>query len=238
MINGKILVVMAHPDDESFGPGGTIAKYAACGVEIHLLCATKGEAGMWSDVRPKKGGVGAVREKEHKRAVEILGIKELKHLGYVDGTLANKDVEELVNKVRVKIEAFKPDVILAFDIFGVSGHMDHITMTMVATKAFEASPAVKKLYYWAVTEKLAGEMWQRHGRKLWSRKDGEMTTRVETKQFLAVKMAAAAQHRTQKRDMERMAPFWEKYGHTEHFVLAQSRVKTALPETDFFSGIN
>lgn len=132
----RMLVVTGHPDDESFGVGATIAKYAAAGVKIHLLCATRGEAGMWSDVKPEKGGVGPVREREHKRAVKILGVESLEYLGYIDGEISNNDVERIAERILEKLKKFKPDIVLTFDPLGISGHLDHVAMAMAATKVF------------------------------------------------------------------------------------------------------
>ncbi|MBI4099408.1 PIG-L family deacetylase, partial [Candidatus Microgenomates bacterium] len=83
----KILLVTSHPDDESFGPGATIAKYAALGAEIHLLCATRGESGKWSGEKAAKS-LGEARAKEHAAAAKILGIKKIEYLNYIDGHLS------------------------------------------------------------------------------------------------------------------------------------------------------
>src|SRR3972149_8828237 len=108
----KILAVFAHPDDETFGPGGTLAKYAQEGVEIHLLCATRGERGEWSASAKASAGkqekIHHIREKELLRSAKILGIKKVEFLNFVDGYLCNSNYHDLAQKIITKIKSFKP----------------------------------------------------------------------------------------------------------------------------------
>lgn len=235
----KILVVMSHPDDESFGPGATIAKYAAGGVEIHLLCATRGESGQWSDIKDNGRKLGDVREAEHRAATKILGIKSHEYMGYVDGYLSNvlMDTGELVGKIEKKIEEFQPDILLTFDLLGLSGHIDHIAMAMATTRAFDEMPSVKKLYYYANEKKKADLISKVSKHRSWGRREDEITTVIDGTKFQKVKFAAADCHKTQANDVKRLKIFWKLSGGKEKFVLGGSRVKTVLPETDLFSGI-
>lgn len=83
----KLLAVFAHPDDESMGMGATLAKYAAEGVETHLVCASRGERGWGGPAEQDPGleGLGRIRTQELENAVALLGMKSLSFLGYVDG---------------------------------------------------------------------------------------------------------------------------------------------------------
>ena len=97
----RILAVTAHPDDETFGCGGTLAKYAAEGNQITLLCATLGEAGEIQDPSlANHQNLGLVREQELRAACRILGIHNLLLLGYRDsgmaGTPENNHPEALI----------------------------------------------------------------------------------------------------------------------------------------------
>ena len=77
----RLLAIVAHPDDESFGPGGTLAKYAGEGVEVHLLCATRGESGRHKPGERSQGSkLGDIREKELRGAAEVLGIKQVEFM--------------------------------------------------------------------------------------------------------------------------------------------------------------
>lgn len=140
----KLLVVTAHPDDEAFGPGGTIAFYAKQGVEVHVLCATRGEAGQTdqefrvqnSELRMNGKEIGMVRENELRTSAKILGVQQVDFLDFTDGTLCNALYHRLAENIQQKIQAFAPHVVLTFEPRGVSGHLDHIAVGLTTTYAF------------------------------------------------------------------------------------------------------
>ncbi len=156
-----LLSVLAHPDDESFGMGGTLAKYAKEGTDVHLICATRGEAG---EVAPEflegQSSIAHLREMELRCAVEKLGIKEVHLLDYRDsgmsGSTDNTNPEALINapldqvarEIAEYIRQIKPQVILTFDPIGGYRHPDHIFIHQAATKAFylAGDPAFKSSY--------------------------------------------------------------------------------------------
>jgi LmbE family N-acetylglucosaminyl deacetylase len=152
MLNKVILAVLAHPDDESFGMGGTLALYAARGLDVYLVCATRGEVGE-ADEEHMKGfsSVGEMRESELRCAADILGLKGVFFLGYRDsgmpGTRENDHpeaqvrhtVEEVAGRVVKYIRELKPDIILTFDPIGGYHHPDHIHIQQATTLAFTRS---------------------------------------------------------------------------------------------------
>lgn len=129
----RMLAILAHPDDESFAAGGTLAKYAHQGVQVTLLCATRGEAGI-SGVMPEEAG--AIREAELRKAAEHLGI-EVYFLGFQDGELAQTKPEILLKIIAGWIDHVQPQVILTFGPDGVSGHPDHVTISNIVTQAYD-----------------------------------------------------------------------------------------------------
>lgn len=129
----RILVVLAHPDDESYGMGGTLTKYSRQGVQVTLLCATRGEAGI-SGLSPEEAG--KIREQELLQAAKHLGI-DVAFLGYMDGELANLDPAVLIKHIGSWIEKVQPQVILTFGPEGVSGHPDHVTISHIVTQAVD-----------------------------------------------------------------------------------------------------
>lgn len=147
-----ILAVLAHPDDESFGMGGTIAHYSEQGVDVHLVCATRGEVG---DVAPELlegyGSVGEFRETELMCAAEKLGLASVKFLDYRDSGMAgSKDnnnptclyaapVEEVTAKVVEHIRNLRPQVLVTFDPNGGYHHPDHIAIHNATVAAFHAA---------------------------------------------------------------------------------------------------
>ncbi|MDX1646460.1 MAG: PIG-L family deacetylase [Longimicrobiales bacterium] len=183
-----LLAVLAHPDDESLGLGGTLARYAAEGVRVHLVSATRGERGRFFDNedRPSDAEVGRVREAELRCAADTLGIRGLTFLDYVDGRLDRADPEEAVDRIVEQILRVGPQVVVTFDPFGVYGHPDHVavaqwTAAAVLSAASAERPGprhqVHKLYY-SVLESGRYELLRTHFRALRTRVDGEERTVV------------------------------------------------------------
>lgn len=143
----KLLAVFAHPDDESFPVGGTLAKYAAEGVEVIIVSATRGEAGI-----PGLSAAGAarLREAELRTAAAELGVREVRFLGYLDGTLARVEPSQAVARLMALLRELRPQVLVTFGPDGISGHPDHVTVSRWVTTAFEmmdGADAPRKLYY-------------------------------------------------------------------------------------------
>ncbi|RPI92608.1 MAG: GlcNAc-PI de-N-acetylase [Chloroflexi bacterium] len=150
-----LLAVLAHPDDESFGLGGTLALYARKGYDTYLICATRGEVGT-VDEEHLNGfkDIAELRTAELDRAAKILGLKEVFFLGYRDSGMPgmeenkhpdaqiNHSVEEVAGKVLKYIRELKPDVVLTFDPIGGYKHPDHIHIHQATVLAFEKADDV------------------------------------------------------------------------------------------------
>lgn len=146
----SILVVLAHPDDESFPMGGTLAKHATQGSRITLLCATRGEAGI-PGLDPQE--TGRLRERELRAAAEVLGVSEVRFLDYQDGKLASVDRELAISRLIRIMHDLHPEVVVTFGPDGISGHPDHVSVHEWTTAAFDqASVANSRLYYIAPSE--------------------------------------------------------------------------------------
>ena len=130
--------VFSHPDDETFCVGGIVAKYAAAGHEVHLWCATDGDAGKSAAVPvSSREQLAAIRRDELDEAARILGISSVERGGYRDGELARADAAALVADIVGFIRRKRPTVILTFGPEGApTGHADHAATSRVATAAF------------------------------------------------------------------------------------------------------
>ncbi len=148
----RLLAVLAHPDDESFGMGGTLALYASRGVEVHLVCATRGEVGeMPPEFLEGYASPAERREAELRCAAEKLGLAGVHFLGYRDSgmpgspdnhhpnALAAQPVEEVAARVVHKIRELRPQVVLTFDPIGGYKHPDHIAIHRATVRAFYAA---------------------------------------------------------------------------------------------------
>jgi LmbE family N-acetylglucosaminyl deacetylase len=200
---------LAHPDDESLGVGGTLARYAAEGVETFLITATRGERGRNRESRstaPEE--LGALREAELREAARVLGISEVHLLGYGDGMLDQADASEAIRRIAALICRIRPHVVLTFGPDGAYGHPDHIAISQFATAAvMQSSHRVHKLYYMAWTAK-KWDAYQAALKKLTAKVDGverqatpwpdwAITTVVDTERESSVVWRAVSCHQTQ-----------------------------------------
>lgn len=133
----KLMCVLAHPDDESLGMGGTLAKYGAEGVETSVVCATRGERGWQgaADQNPGLAGLGRLREAELREACRVLNVQHLHFLDYIDGDLDQADPQEAVAKIVGLIRQRRPQVVATFGPEGAYGHPDHIAISQFAMTA-------------------------------------------------------------------------------------------------------
>jgi LmbE family N-acetylglucosaminyl deacetylase len=165
--NLKLLVIFAHPDDESMGMGGTLAKYAAEGVETYYICASRGERGWFGseEANPGLERLGEIRTNELENAVKELGMRGLYFLDYIDGDVDQANHEEAIGKIVIHIRNIKPQVIVTFPPDGNYGHPDHIAIGQFTSAAIvcAANPSyidsqgqsphrVLKLYYMVDSE--------------------------------------------------------------------------------------
>jgi N-acetyl-1-D-myo-inositol-2-amino-2-deoxy-alpha-D-glucopyranoside deacetylase len=144
----RLLAVFAHPDDETFGAGGTLALYARRGVEVHLVCATLGEVGEAPPDRKGFSTVGAMRESELRCAAGILGLAGVHFLGYRDSGMpgsadnahprafAAAPLGEAARAVARYIRQLRPQVVVTFDPIGGYRHPDHIAAHRATVEAF------------------------------------------------------------------------------------------------------
>ena len=145
-----VVVVFAHPDDEAFGPSGTIAKLAK-DHDVHLVCVTDGE----TDPRYKTSShdnLKDVRSQELHESAEVLGVKSVTFLHYKDGSLCNNMYHTVADDIQKHLERLKPDTLLTFEQRGVSGHLDHIAVTMIVSYLFDKLHFVRKVLYYCISE--------------------------------------------------------------------------------------
>ncbi|MBK8049924.1 MAG: PIG-L family deacetylase [Anaerolineales bacterium] len=173
-----LLAILAHPDDESFGPGGTLARYAAEGAEVHVVIATDGIAGSLDEntTLQEHESLAQVRSAELARAAVALGVTTVWSLPYRDsgmrGTPENDHPDALIRQPAMQttqeilgyFQRLLPQVVITHDPFGGYGHPDHVRVCEATTAAFhlarmEASHAKRgngpeKLYYTAFPKQI------------------------------------------------------------------------------------
>jgi LmbE family N-acetylglucosaminyl deacetylase len=152
------MCVLAHPDDESLGTGGALAKYASEGIGTYVVTATRGERGRFDDTGKSPGPeiVGRAREAELRAAAKELGVREVVLLDYHDAELDRANAAEAAEKIAGHIRRIQPHVVITFDPFGAYGHPDHIAISQLTAAAIVRAAdvhGVSKLYYFVSSDR-------------------------------------------------------------------------------------
>ncbi len=164
---GEVLVVCAHPDDESFGLGAVLGALSDQGTTARVLCFTHGEA---STLGETGRSLGEVRADELAGAAAVLGVEEVTLLGYADGHLGEVPLDELAQKVEEA--SGSAEILLVFDEGGITGHPDHCAATAAALLA--ARRRRLPVLAWAVPEQVASTLNAEHGTSFLGRRDDEV----------------------------------------------------------------
>ena len=221
---GTLLIVHAHPDDESISTGGAMLKARAGGHRVVLVTATRGEAGEIYNMDPEttRPHLGEVRTKELETAARILGVNRGEFLDYRDsgmaGTAENEDprsfhqapIEEAAGKLAAILREEKPDVVVTYDQDGTYGHPDHIKAHHVTNAALDLLEKEgwrpRKLYYMAIPrslmqqfrEQLPEEAQQDDiGSRIIGTPDELVTTKVDVSEYVDRKRDAFRAHVSQ-----------------------------------------
>lgn len=225
MSHPSLMVIAAHPDDETLGFGGAIARYAAAGVDVTLVTATRGDRGRWRGIAPGGDGhpgplaLASIREAELREAASVLGVRHVEVLGYPDGCLDHVDPQRIVSELAGHVRRVRPTVVLTFGPDGAYGHPDHIAVSQFAMAAVlwaaagaqthgdHAPHAVAKVYFlaWPVS---TWTVYESVFKKLTSTVDGverqvvpwpdwAITTTIDTRKVAARVHQAALCHASQ-----------------------------------------
>lgn len=192
----QMLLIFAHPDDESFALGGTIAKYSEQGVNITLVAATKGEAGKAAGIC-KPEDLGLIREQELLRAAEVLGIAKVIFLGYRDKEVPIAPPLEIIERLIRIIRDVRPQVIITFGADGASGHRDHRAIHHFTKAAIQFAKEPIELD-WGIPFTLPRLCYVRPGWRLSADKLQEVDYTISIAPWSERKWQAILEHQTQQ----------------------------------------
>jgi LmbE family N-acetylglucosaminyl deacetylase len=230
----RLTAVFAHPDDETFATGGTIARYASEGVHCSLYCATDGDAGRSSDIPVSSPAeLGRVRRAELRAACEVLGIRALVSGGHPDGALQEVDPEVVMGEIVANLRRQRPEVVITFGPEGApTRHRDHRAISRLATAAYLLAGTAT-----AFPEQLADGLAPHRPQELWystwpkpapgddpSTEGQPIDITLNVARWLPVKEAAFEAHRSQhvhRANFERLAMREQEY----YFVAITSTVR-------------
>ena len=208
-MNRSILLVFAHPDDESSGVSGTVKKYTQRGVPVDLITATSGQKGSRLDV-PEGVDTGTAREAELRAAAAVMGIRNIYLLGYMDSELHRTKRDEVVKKIKDIMQRVEPEIVITFGPDGISGHSDHIAAGRAAAEAFKQLVAEgkgpRKLYYVTIAASALPDA-DEYG--IATRPDDEITIATDISEYFDTKIQALSAHRSQQDARDLIAMFKE-----------------------------
>lgn len=212
----RLLVTVAHPDDETFGTGSVIAAAVAAGVEVTVCCATRGEAGEAHGL-PPEADLGVVREAELRAAGAVLGVARFVLLDYHDSgmtgpaapdTLAGAPFDRVVADLDRVVTETRPDLVVTLDADHGDGHRDHDRIGRATLAACATRPDLP-VYAWTVPRSLLAR-WLAElqhvrpdsahlelDRQGLGRADDEITTVLDVAHLVPVRERAMAEHRSQ-----------------------------------------
>lgn len=247
-----VLIATAHPDDETFGCGGTTALLAGRGVPVHVLLATSGQAGEITAPElatpENQANLGLLREAEARAAGAEVGVATIEFLGHQDGQLSAVGDLILARQVANTIRRLRPAVLITFGPDGVYGHPDHLAIHRATRLAWDLAAdeatdldglpphAAARLFYQAMTQELAARRNAERGPVRLGEVDHPfvgfppeaITTRVDATAEVERKLAALAQHRTQTHArFDQIAEMLRSGPLIENYRLAERRVADA-----------
>lgn len=227
----RLLAVLAHPDDEALGFGGTLANYASQGVAVSVVTATRGDAGRYQGRKPGEPGhpggeaLAAIREAELRASAAVLGVRDLVVLDHRDQQLDQAEPSGVIAQIAGHVRRLRPDVVVTFGADGAYGHPDHVAVSQFTSGAIVAAAsagsgdgtpahAVKKLYHlawpapaWAAFEaafrKLVSVV-DGHERQATPWPDWAITTVIDTRAHWRTAWQAVSCHASQVSAYERL----------------------------------
>lgn len=216
-----VFCIIAHPDDEAFGPSGTLSLLARKH-DVHVLCVTDGASDpRFHAVGGKK--LSDIRTRELEASADILGVKKIHYLHFQDGSLNNNTYHDIAKKLQTLVDSHHPNLLITTELRGVSGHIDHVAVSMVTSFIYEKNPKIDAIWYNCTSREVSDTMrdyfiYFPHG---FTREEVDMV--VDISGVFTQKLAAAACHASQKNDVDRTTTRWLKSPKEEWFFVEKRR---------------
>ena len=214
------VAIFAHPDDEAFGPGGTLYNLSKTH-DVYLICATRGDKGQPTEEDRK---LAQIRSAELRASARILGIKKVHFLNCIDGRLSNAVYHKIVQKITPILDQYKPELLITFEPRGITGHVDHMALSMITTYIFEHAEYAKRLWYYCIDE----DMRAIEGNDYFiyfppGYKQHEIDIVQDISNAWQIKKKAIQQHKSQKDDVDFMLQRMNQYKKKEEYFLEKTK---------------
>ncbi len=201
-----VLCVIAHPDDEAFGPSGTLAKLAV-NHDVHIVCVTDGASDpRFHAIGGKK--LSDLRVEELHASAVVIGAKKVHLLHFQDGTLNNNIYHEVAEKLTVLVKQYKPSLLITTELRGVSGHLDHVAVAMITSYVYRKNRSIDAIWYNCVSKSSSSLMknYFVFFPEGFDKNDVDLVVNIRS--VFSKKIAAALCHKTQMKDALRVIAKW------------------------------
>ncbi len=221
--NKTIVALFAHPDDEAFGPAGTLALLAKEN-NVYIIVGTNGEAGENHHPDTHRH-ILEIRREEVITSAKILGVKHIYFLNLPDGQLNNTIYGEALSKAEEIIDQLKPDILVTFEHHGLTGHIDHVFMTRVATSLFEGQESVKEIWYYCFEKNMRDHIQKYYKDKNFhvyfpkGYRNDQVDRVIDISSTWNQKMGAIHAHISQNADREAYLESYKYAPNTEYFFI-------------------
>ncbi len=223
MTKKTVLCVIAHPDDEAFGPSGTLAKLARV-YDVHIVCVTDGQSDPRFQTHPGEVLVDK-RAQELQASAQVLGAKEVHFLHFKDGTLSNNLYHEIAAQLTNLVKKYKPFLLITNEMRGNSGHLDHVAVSMVTSYVYRENRSIDALWY-TCTSKSTSDLMGKYFVFFppgFTRESVDLI--VDVASVFTKKLAAAKCHRSQYKDALGVIAKWLISPKEELFLVTTRKPK-------------
>lgn len=230
------MCVVAHPDDECFAFGGAIALATKRGFEVSVICLTDGQAATNRGSAKDGEDLGRMRRDEFVRSCAVLGVTHQELLDYQDGQLEFVNVSEAAAKIVKRMRELRPHVVLTFGLDGsLNVHADHTMVSCIASSAFHWCARAKRFPELGLAPWTPQRLY--HQSTNFTMPDrapllpSPWSVQLDVSSVKTIKEAAFREHTSQLPVLDKVQPFWDEHGNTEHYVLAAASLPQEMAVT-------
>lgn len=216
-----VFCVIAHPDDEAFGPSGTLAILSKT-EDVHVICVTDGASDpRFHPIGGKK--LSNLRVEELRASAKALGVPHVHFLHYQDGSLNNNLYHEVAQKLAVLVDEYKPSLLITTELRGVSGHLDHVAVAMITSFVYRQNSSIDAIWYNCTSREVSDTMQEYFVffPQGFTRQDVDLV--VDISAVFDQKLAAARCHISQQKDVDRTTKRWMILPKEEWFFVTKRR---------------
>lgn len=222
----SVVCVIAHPDDEAFGPSGTIAKLSRT-YDAHIVCVTDGQSDPRFHASPGES-LAQLRDAELRKSAKILGAKEVHFFHFQDGTLNNNQYHVVAEKLIAVCNMVKPSLIITNELRGVSGHLDHVAVGLISSFVYTKLLFIDAILYNCTTREVSEAMQEYFVFFPPGFKKEDVDLVIDVSEQLDQKIAAAQCHESQAADVARVTARWKTQHVQEEWFFVTKRKEFTL----------